>query len=144
MPNRVVHFEIEAEDPKRASKFYSDAFGWTTQEQGDQYSGYIVVQSGPAMPDPKDWGINGGIFKADGDKKLLNAFRCVIGVEDIDKAVADVKAAGGKVEGHILNDKGEDMGEKVEIPGIGTWAKCEDTEGNLFSVLQPSPDMTSK
>jgi predicted enzyme related to lactoylglutathione lyase len=42
-----------------------------------------------------------------------------------------------------MSPDGKDMGEKMEIPGIGTWAKCVDTEENLFSLLQPSPDMTA-
>lgn len=143
MANRVVHFEIEAKDIKRATKFYQAAFGWDAQVQGEEYGGYVVVTSA----DPKDTtagpGINGGIFPA-GGKKQLNSYRCVIGVDNIDKAIKDVKAAGGKVEEHNMNDKGEDMGEKMEIPTIGTWAKCEDTEGNLFSLLQPSADMMAK
>lgn len=135
MANRVVHFEIEAKDPKRASKFYTDAFGWKMDQMGQDYGNYIVVGTGPAMPDsdPKNMGINGGIYPAEGEKKV-NAFRCVIGVDDINEAIADVKAAGGKV----LTDKPDD------IPNVGIFAKCEDTEGNIFSLLQPSPDMTPK
>lgn len=26
--NRVVHFEIQADNPQRAIKFYKDVFGW--------------------------------------------------------------------------------------------------------------------
>src|SRR5450759_1422528 len=28
----IVHFEIPADNPKRASKFYNDAFGWNIQQ----------------------------------------------------------------------------------------------------------------
>ncbi len=127
MANRIVHFEIEAKDPKRAKEFYSKAFGWGMQEGGEEYGGYITVITG----DPKEpGGINGGIFKPDGEKEL-NAYSCVVAVDDINKAVEDVKAAGGKV----LDDK------PVNIPGVGIYAKCEDTERNRFSLLQP--DMSS-
>ena len=95
------------------------------------------------MPNPKDPGINGGIFPADNGKKELNAYRCVIGVDDIDKAIKDVKAAGGKIQ-DIIDPNGKNLGEKSDIPGIGIWAKCEDTEGNFFSLLQPSPDMPAQ
>ncbi len=32
MPNRPVHFEIHADDPKRAMKFYTDVFGWKFEQ----------------------------------------------------------------------------------------------------------------
>lgn len=128
MANRVVHFEIEAEDTNRAKKFYTDAFGWKMDEMGKDFGEYIVITTG----DPKEpTGINGGMFKKGGVKKEVNAYRCVISVDNVQKAMADVKAAGGKV----LSEKPDD------IPGIGLFAKCEDTEGNLFALLQPSPDM---
>ncbi len=30
--NRVVHFEIQAEDPQRAASFYREVFGWQIDE----------------------------------------------------------------------------------------------------------------
>jgi len=30
--NSVVHFELGSDDPKRAQKFYSEAFGWKVNE----------------------------------------------------------------------------------------------------------------
>jgi uncharacterized protein len=131
MGNRVVHFEIEAKDVKRASKFYADAFGWKMDHQGEEFGGYVVATTG----DPKDMGINGGIFQ--NDKKELNAYSCVVGVDDIDKAIADVKKAGGKVFDDNKTPDGKVLGEKMDIPSIGIYAKCEDTEGNRFTLLQP-------
>src|SRR5438045_104453 len=129
MANRVVHFEIEAKDTARAKKFYTDAFGWKMEQMPAEMGDYIVITTGD-LKEPG--GINGGMFQV-GDKEL-NAYSCVISVDDIQKAMADVRAAGGKV----LNEKPDD------IPGIGLYAKCEDTEGNRFTLLQPSPDMKPK
>ncbi len=139
MPNRVVHFEIEAQDKKRASKFYSDAFGWEMVTQPEEYGGYIMVKTGDPMA---AGGINGGIFQR--GEKELNAYSCVIGVDDIKKSIEDVRTAGGKVIEHNTNDEGKDMGEVVDIPGVGLYAKCEDTEGNHFTLLQPIPERVSK
>ena len=50
MPNRVVHFEIEAQDIERAKKFYSDSFGWEMDQMGDEFNQYVVVKTG----DPKE------------------------------------------------------------------------------------------
>jgi predicted enzyme related to lactoylglutathione lyase len=139
MANRVVHFEIEAKDRERAKKFYSSTFGWKMDQMGDDFGGYTVVTTG----DPKEpGGINGGIFQE--DKKELNAYSCTIGVDDIKKAIADVRQAGGKVFEHNMTGDGKDMGEIMDIPGVGKYAKCEDTEGNRFTLLQPSMDMMSK
>ena len=126
MPNRIVHFEIEAADRERAKRFYSQAFGWQMQQMGDEMSQYVVVTTG----DPKEpGGINGGIFVSPpGAKKELNAFSCVVGVENIDQSMASVRTAGGEV-----------MGDKMDIPGVGTYARCKDTEDNIFTMLQPLP-----
>ena len=39
-----------------------------------------------------------------------------------------VKAAGGQL-----------LGDKMDIPTIGTFVRCQDTEGNIFTMLQPLP-----
>jgi uncharacterized protein len=124
MPNRIVHFEIEASDRERAKNFYSQAFGWKLEQTGPEMGEYVVVTTG----DPKEpGGINGGIFTPmAGAAKELNAYSCVVGVENIDEAMTRVKSAGGQV-----------MGDKMDIPGIGLYARCKDTEGNIFTLLQP-------
>jgi predicted enzyme related to lactoylglutathione lyase len=134
MANRVVHFEIEAKDKDRAKKFYTDAFGWEMDQQGEEMGNYVVVKTGENTGEIKDMGINGGIYEAQSDKKEVNAYRCVIGVENVEKAMKDVDAAGGKV----LSEKPQD------IPNVGLFVSCEDTEGNKFTILQPSPDMVPK
>lgn len=125
MPNRVVHFEIQAKDLERAKKFYTSAFGWKMEQMGPEMMNYVVITTG----DPKEpGGINGGMTQAD-DKKW-NAYSCVVAVDDIKKAMEDVKSAGGTV-----------LAEPMDIPTVGTYAPCQDTEGNYFSLLQPSPEM---
>src|SRR5579872_469710 len=110
MPNRIVHFEIEAKDKDRATKFYEEAFGWEMQRMGPDMGNYVVIVTG----DPKEpGGINGGLYQA-GEKKEINAYSCVVGVDDIDKAIADIRKAGGKVVEHNMNDEGKDMGEKMD------------------------------
>lgn len=127
MANRVVHFEIEAKDLDRAKKFYTDAFDWEMQQMGEDIGNYVMVING----DPKQpGGINGGIFVSPpGDHEKLNAYSCVVQVKNIDKSIKKVKASGGKV-----------LGEKMDIPTVGVYVKCKDTEGNNFSLLQPSEE----
>ncbi len=125
MANRVVHFEIEAKDMDRAKKFYTEAFDWKLEQMGNEFNNYMVITTGnPKTPG----GINGGMYQE--KKKVLNAYSCVISVDDINKSVEDVKKAGGKV-----------LSKPDNIPGVGIFAKCKDTEGNIFSLLEPSMDM---
>jgi predicted enzyme related to lactoylglutathione lyase len=93
---------------------------------GTEMSDYVVVTTG----DPKEpGGINGGIFSSPpGATKELNAYSCVVGVDNIDDAMAKVKSAGGQL-----------LGGKMDIPTVGTFVRCKDTEGNIFTMLQPLP-----
>ncbi len=128
MASRVVHFEIQAKDLERAKKFYSETFGWKMDQMGPEMSNYVVITTG----DPKEpGGINGGMVQM--DNKTWNAYSCVISVDDIKKAIEDVKAAGGQV-----------IDGPMDIPTVGQYAVCKDTEDNFFTLLQPSPDMTAE
>src|SRR5579872_4911420 len=118
MGNRVVHFEIEAEDKERAKKFYAQTFGWEMQQMGKDFNDYVVVMTGKQ---DEPGGINGGLYPKQGEKKEVNAFRCIISVDNVEKSMEDVKAHGGKVV------HGPD-----NIPNVGTFASCIDTEGNHF------------
>jgi len=56
---RVVHFELPAANPERASKFYTDVFGWKIEKWEGGGEPYWLVTTG----DEKMPGINGGIVK---------------------------------------------------------------------------------
>ncbi len=58
---RVVHFEIHADDPERAARFYTEAFGWTIVNVGGPVE-YRLVTTGP----DGEPGINGGIVRRQG------------------------------------------------------------------------------
>jgi uncharacterized protein len=119
--SRVVHFEINVDNPERAAKFYSDTFGWKFDKWGGP-SEYWLVTTGPdGQP-----GINGGMMKRPHPgAATVNT----IGVGSVDEAVATVTKNGGKV-----------VMPKTAIPTIGWFAYCTDTEGNQFGVMQPDPN----
>lgn len=115
--SRIVHFEIPADDPKRASAFYAKALGWEFQ----QYPGpmkYWLVRTG-AQGTP---GIDGGMMPREhpGQAPAL-----VAGVESVDAASASIVQAGGV-----------GVVPKMAIPGVGWAAYFKDTEGNIFGVFQ--------
>lgn len=116
---RVVHFEINADNPARAVKFYQDVFGWDINKWGGEQP-YWLATTGQE----DEAGINGAITPRMDGNSTVNT----IGVDSIDEALEKVPAAGGKV-----------ITEKMEIPDVGTFAYCVDTEGNTFGVIQPSP-----
>ena len=134
MANRIVHFEIGAQDPERAAKFYADTFGWEIKKWDSGETPYWMVMTGEDEMSAKYPGINGGIFgrkvaPPDGE---ANAYICTISVDKLDEAMKKVTANGGKV------------GEQHPIPHIGSYAQAWDTEGNRFSLLQPNIESIKK
>ncbi len=122
MANRVIHFEVQADDIERAKKFYEDAFGWKVTMMMSADKGgmdYWGLTTGPK----ESPGINGGMYKRGKDK--LYTYDCTIMVDDIDKAIEDVKKNGGKI-----------TKEKDQIPGVGWFAGALDTEGNRLGLMQ--------
>ena len=56
MPNSIVHFEIPADDLRRAKKFYERAFGWKISDP--RKINYFLVETKKKGED----GINGGLI----------------------------------------------------------------------------------
>ena len=136
--NKVVHFEIAADDVSRAKKFYNAIFDWKFVDMPGM--DYVMIHTVPTDKEgmlQETGGINGGMFKRPNLKGNLsienagnggeNAYVCTVGVENINETSAKVTAAGGKV-----------IMPKKEIPSIGFTARCLDTEGNIFTLIQPS------
>lgn len=133
--NRVIHFEIHAADPERATKFYRNMFGWNIQEwvvpgvEMPKENRYWLVTTGSE----NEPGINGGILfrhgAAPAEGQAVNAYVCTIGVTSVDEYVAKALAAGATI---VL--------PKMPIKGVGWLAYCEDTEGNIFGMMQDDKD----
>jgi len=129
MANRVIHFEIQAEDIERAKGFYGDVFGWQFQDwpmpDGSSYVGVMTAEK-----DSKEPGINGGILKrpcpAPALEQGTNAFTCSVQVEDYDSIEKKILAEGGKV-----------ALPKFAIPGMAWQGYYIDTEGNTFGIHEP-------
>jgi predicted enzyme related to lactoylglutathione lyase len=124
--NRVVHFEIPADNMERAKRFYSENFGWKLNQLGPEMGSYVLVQTGPSddkgMPQDAAF-INGGLMKRD---PSASSPVLVIAVDDADAAVDKVKKSGGKLVGEIM-----------DIPSVGRYARIQDTEGNVIGVIKP-------
>jgi uncharacterized protein len=126
--NRPIHFEIQAENPERAKSFYEKVLGWKVEKYVPKdptafTMEYWMLSTGESNP-----GINGGMYKRPDKKEdQRNYYDMTISVPDIDEATKAVKANGGKV-----------TQEKMEMKGLGFFAGVEDSEGNVFHLMQPT------
>jgi len=130
--NPVVHFEMPAENQDRMVKFYTNVFGWNTQNMGPDFGNYVVVSTSETGENrmPKSPGmINGGFFEKTKDNQHPSV---VIAVDDIKEAMKKVEEAGGKILGGSYK-----AGEPDDIPGVGLYCAFIETEGNRLSMLQP-------
>jgi uncharacterized protein len=114
--SRICHFEIPASDPERAVAFYKKAFGWKIEKWPGPMEYWMVTTGAEGTP-----GINGGLMRNTNVKTTTNT----VGVDSVDQSIEAVKAAGGKL-----------VMPKTPIPTVGYFAYLEDTEGNLFGVMQ--------
>jgi hypothetical protein len=123
--NRVVHFEIQADNIERAIKFYRDIFGWQIEQWGQEKYWMIMT----ADKDSKEPGINGGLLprpaKTPGKEQGTNAFACTVDVENFDATAEKILKAGGVV-----------AMPKMAIPGMAWQGYFLDTEGNVFGLHQ--------
>jgi predicted enzyme related to lactoylglutathione lyase len=125
----IVHFEIPADDPKRASKFYSDVFGWqVTAMAGMPYWSLGTTEVDTTTRMPKNPGaINGGMGKREGPLKSIVV---TISVKDIDKALKAVESKGGKV-----------VQKKQPVGDMGFTGYFKDSEGNVVGLWQATGGM---
>ena len=125
----VVHFEMPYDDRERMARFYAAAFAWRITMLGADMGNYALAatvesdENGPIRPGA----INGGFYARNPQWPAQHP-SVVIAVDDIDRSIEKVTAAGGRV-----------LGEPMEIPGVGRYVSFLDTEGNRVGVLQPSP-----
>lgn len=123
---RVIHFEIQAEKPERAVEFYSKVFGWNIYKWEGPVE-YWLIETGPkAQP-----GIDGGIVRRRSEigGQAVIAYVCTIDVPSVDEFTKKVEENNGQV-----------VVTKTAIPGVGWSAYCNDTEGNIFGIMQEDPN----
>lgn len=114
---RVVHFEIMADDPDRAVKFFKKVFDWEINKWEGPVDYWLIKTGEEGEP-----GIDGAITKrTDPNAHIQNT----IDVPDIDEYAKKVEENGGKL-----------VTEKMAVPGVGWLYYFLDTEGNLYGMMQ--------
>ncbi|GGH92778.1 VOC family protein [Arthrobacter liuii] len=122
----VVHFEIPADDQKRARKFYQDALGWRIEAvPGMDYSMVITTDMDDAGQPAAPGAINGGMMAREGQ---ITSPVITVDVPDINATLKAVEELGGSV-----------VMPKNEIPGMGFTAYFKDPEGNVMGLWENLP-----
>ena len=126
--NRVMHFEIQAENPERAMAFYKGVFGWGFEKWGDH--DYWMIMTAPK--ESAEPGINGGLMprpcKTPPEGCGTNGYVCTAVIADFEATAAKIMASGGKL-----------AMPKFAIPGMAWQGYFLDTEGNTFGIHEPDP-----
>jgi predicted enzyme related to lactoylglutathione lyase len=115
MPS-IAHFEIPADDPERARKFYGELFDWKLEKTPGP-ADYWLIQSSE-----DEEGISGGLVKRQEPQKQILVYFNVSSALDYG---AKVEELGGKI-----------LTSKTAVAGYGHLVVCEDTEGNVFALWE--------
>jgi predicted enzyme related to lactoylglutathione lyase len=114
---RVVHFEISADKPERAVRFYQEVFGWKITKWEGPVEYWLISTGNESEP-----GIDGGLSKrTEPQPSTVNT----IDVPSLDEYIKKVEKNGGKI-----------TSPKHAVPGVGYMAYFEDSEGNTFGMMQ--------
>jgi hypothetical protein len=114
---KIVHFELNTDDPLRAKGFYEKVFNWKI-EKSEMPMDYWMITAGPE----EEQGINGGLQKREETADIVTNY---IGVPSIDEFSKKIEANGGTI-----------INPKSPIPGTGYFALFKDTEGNKLGIFE--------
>jgi uncharacterized protein len=118
--NNVAFFEIQADDPERAQKFYSDIFDWKfVKEDWAPIDYWRIEGAGPF----------GGLLKRPARRPEMeqgtNAYVCSMQVDDFDATAEKILKLSGIV-----------ALPKFAVPGRCWQGYFLDPEGNTFGIFQ--------
>jgi predicted enzyme related to lactoylglutathione lyase len=112
----IIWFEIPADNPERAKKFYGALFGWKIKKfPGMADYWHIDTGGGDDTPD-------GGLMARKQPQQPITNY---VNVASVDKSAAKVEKLGGKI---CLS--------KTAVPEMGYFVICQDTENNTFALWE--------
>ncbi|MGW7269504.1 VOC family protein [Streptomyces sp. NPDC054864] len=124
-PNSMCWSELYTPDMKAALEFYASVFGWGTTTQAFEGGSYTMVH--PAGGTEND--MFGGLWPLSDAPEEVEAgpyWTPYFQVADIDAVLAEVEPAGGTVRV-----------ARMDLAGVGSFAKLADPSGARFALMQP-------
>jgi uncharacterized protein len=122
--DKIVHFEIPADDVDRAKEFYGSIFEWELKDYPDmQYTIVMTVPVDEKQTPTQPGAINGGMMKRSNTTPSSPVL--TIEVQSIDEALKKIEAGGG-----------DTITPRTPIPGMGAFAYFKDTEGNTLGLWE--------
>lgn len=121
-----IWYELMSKDPAAARRFYGAVVGWKIDEAAPEGSSmdYRMVNA--------DDGPVGGVLTLTQEMMQHGArplWMMYLGVDDVDRCVSSITAAGGRVEMPAF-----------DIPDVGRIAMVTDPQGAPFYVMRGSSD----
>jgi predicted enzyme related to lactoylglutathione lyase len=110
----IVYFELPADDPARAKKFYKKLFDWKFDKM-PKWDYWMITTGG------KD-ALYGGLTKRE---KTRPAVVNYIDVESVEECGVKIEKAGGKI-----------LVPKTPVKGWGYYAIFKDTENNVLGIWE--------
>jgi len=119
MPNKLVHFAIEADDVDRARQFYQLVFGWEFEPWGPP--GFFLIGNA---------GVHGALqLRREPLPAGRKGFECSIAVDDLTATMDLIESANGRI-----------VGVRNTIPTVGDLVSFQDTECNEAIIIQYTPE----
>ena len=123
--NRVVHFEIPANQPEDLTKFYSGLFGWKFQKASIPGPEYWLCDTGADGP-----GINGAVMKRQDPRQPWMNYVDVAGIDD-------TLAAAARLGAQIALPK-------LTVTGVGAYAAIIDPRRKHLRALGTGAALVSR
>jgi uncharacterized protein len=115
--NRIVHFEIPANQPEALTRFYNQLFGWRFQKTPIPGPEYWLCDTGEEEP-----GINGAVMQRQHEQQPWMNY---VDVESIDATIEKATKLGAKV-----------ALPRMPVADLGAIAAIIDPEGNICGLWE--------
>jgi hypothetical protein len=129
MKNKVVFFEIPASNFKQAKEFYEKVFDWKVDLWGEDGAMALTTPVDKDQNPTEPGGINGGFHKR---KSKQDQPSFVVETGDIEKTLAAIEKAGGKV-----------TTPKHAVGEWGFMADFADPDGNIIALWEKAARLSS-
>jgi uncharacterized protein len=120
--DKVIGFDIPADNVKKLREFYEKVFGWNISSHNESHFHVKTVETDENWVPVEKGVVNGGLFRRE---KKNDCPLIVIEVSSIDESLVKAQKANGRV-----------VTPKTDAGEWGWWAEIEDTEGNVFELWQ--------